>query len=159
MALATLAICTGLLLIYRSGDARYDQYGVDRMLQPMTQTLAEAPCGWQECRNALLVPDPVLTDTFLNYLAAPLVWYGVEPSPVDTSLMEELVERYPRLWLARDRNAATDDQEGRREIERYLADHAYKLTSKATTTGRASYSSLPRATRLRWARPARPWGT
>ena len=131
MALATLAICTGLLLIYRSGDARYDQYGVDRMLQPMTQTLAEVPCGWQECRNALLVPDPVLTDTFLNYLAGPLVWYGVEPSPVDTSLMEDLVKRYPRLWLGRDRNAATDDQEGRREIERYLADHAYKVTEQS----------------------------
>ena len=131
MALATLAICTSLVLIYRSGDARYDPYGVDRMLQPMTQTLAEVPCDWQECQNALLVPDPVLTDTFLNSLAAPLVWYGVEPSPVDTSLMEGLLERYPRLWLARDRNAATDDQEGRRELERYLADHAYKVEEQS----------------------------
>ena len=131
MALATLAICTSLVLIYRSGDARYDPYGVDRMLQPMTQTLAGVPCDWQECQNALLVPDPVLTDTFLNSLAAPLVWYGVEPSPVDTSLMEGLLERYPRLWLARDRNAATDDQEGRRELERYLADHAYKVEEQS----------------------------
>lgn len=131
MGLATLVICTGLVLVYRDGDARYDSYGVDRMLQPMTQDLAEAPCGWQDCSNALLVPDPVLTDFFLNYLAAPLVWYGVEPSPVDTSLLEGLVERYPRLWLARDRNAATDDQEGRRELERYLADHAYKLQEQS----------------------------
>ena len=45
--------------------------------------------------------------------------------------MEGLVERYPRLWLARDRSAATDDQEGRRELERYLADHAYKLQEQS----------------------------
>ena len=33
MALASAVICTGLLVLYRQGDARYDQYGVDRLLQ------------------------------------------------------------------------------------------------------------------------------
>ena len=127
MAVASIVFCTGLVAIYRHGDRRYDQYGADRLLRPMTETLAEVPCGWSDCSDALLVPDPVLTDYFLNYLSAPLVWYGVDPKPVDEGLMATVLERYPRVWLARDRNAQTDDQEDRRAVERYLAEHAYKL--------------------------------
>ena len=41
--------------------------------------------------------------------------------------MAQLTERYGRIWLARDRNAQADDAEGRREWERYLTDHAYKV--------------------------------
>ena len=80
-----------------------------------------------ECSQALLIPDPVLTDYFLNYLSAPLVWYGIEPKPIDTKLMTSVIERYPRVWLGRDRNAQTDDQEDRRAAERYLTEHAFKL--------------------------------
>ncbi len=127
MALASAVICTGLLLTYRQGDGRYNSYGVDRFLKPMAETLATASCGWQDCDNALLVPDPALTDYFLNTLGAPLAWYGIEPKPVDTDLMARLIERYPRLWLGRDRNAQTDDQEDRRAVERYLAEHTFKL--------------------------------
>jgi hypothetical protein len=118
-------------MIYRHGDMRYDQYGADRLLRPMTNTLAEIPCGWSECSDALLVPDPVLTDYFLNYLGAPLVWYGIDPKPVDEGLMATLLERYPRVWLARDRNAQADDQEDHRAVERYLTEHAYKLDEQA----------------------------
>jgi hypothetical protein len=74
-----------------------------------------------------LVPDPALTDYFLNYLSAPLVWYGIDYEPLNDRLMERLAGRYGRIWLVRDRSAQADDAEGRRAIERYLAEHAFKL--------------------------------
>lgn len=118
---------TLLVLSYRQGDARFDTYNVDRFLRPMAQRLEQVPCGWRGCDEVLVVPDPSLTDYFLNYLAAPLDWYGVEPQPVDEALMQHLTGRYRRIWLARDRNAQADDQEGRRALERYLAEHAFKV--------------------------------
>jgi hypothetical protein len=128
LAVATLVICSGLLLIYRQGDARFDPYNVDRFLKPMLATLDKPLCSAAApCNDVLLVPDPTLTDYFLNYLAAPLVWYSVEPQPVDERLMAQLLARYGRVWLVRDRNAQTDDTEGRRAWERYLTEHAYKL--------------------------------
>jgi len=133
MAAATALVCSALLLIYRQGDARFDPYNVDRFLRPMLATLEKARCerpGFfapATCNDVLLVPDPTLTDYFLNYLAAPLVWYSVEPRPVDERLMEQLLARYGRVWLARDRNAQADDAEDRRGWERYLTDHAYKI--------------------------------
>jgi hypothetical protein len=45
---------------------------------------------------------------------------------VDERLMAQLLARYGRVWLARDRNAPTDDVEDRRAWERYLTEHAYK---------------------------------
>ncbi len=96
----------------------------------MTTIADEAACTdrWPAtCRDVLLVPDPVLTDYFLNHLAAPLAWYALDAQPVDTRLLALLTQRYDRIWLARDRNAATDDAEGRRALERFLADAAYKL--------------------------------
>ncbi len=127
----TLLLAGSLLLgIYRQGDARFDPYQVDRFLQPMLTTLAnQADCTdrWPAtCRDVLLVPDPALTDYFLNYLAAPLPWYATEAQPVDTRLLDLLAQRYDRIWLARDRSAETDDAEDRRALERYLTDHAYK---------------------------------
>jgi hypothetical protein len=41
--------------------------------------------------------------------------------------MERLAERYGRIWLVRDRSAAVDDAEGRREVERWLVEHTFKL--------------------------------
>ena len=130
LGMAALSIVAGTLLlgIYREGDGRFDPYGVDRFLKPMMETLDEqVTCGWGGCDQALLVPDPALTDTFLNYLQAPLVWYATEADPPDAALLERLDHRYGQIWLARDRDAASDDAEGRRAVERYLAEHAFKL--------------------------------
>ncbi len=135
--LGVVALTTGslLLTIYRQGDARFDPYNVDRFLRPMLGTLrvAKTQCyrtsllSPAACGDALLVPDPTLTDYFLNYLDAPLVWYSVESEPVDEQLMVLLLKRYGRIWLVRDRNAQADDAEGRREWERYLTEHGYKV--------------------------------
>jgi hypothetical protein len=133
LTLVTIVAWSLLLTVYRQGDARFDPYGVDRFLKPMTDSLATARCepvtllGKAECNDALLVPDPNLTDYFLSRLRAPLVWYGVEPRPVDEELMHRLVSRYGGIWLARDRNAQADDAEDRRGWERYLTEHAYKV--------------------------------
>ncbi len=125
-----LATWSGLLLIYRHGDARFDPYGVDPFLRPLIAELRKIPCGWRNCNDALLVPDPVLTDYFLNYLDAPLVWYATDPEPIDDKLMERLTARYGSIWLGRDRSAAADDAENRRASERYLLDHAYKASEQ-----------------------------
>lgn len=127
MTAASVAVASGLLLIYRQGDARFDAYDVDRFLKPIMARLEESSCGWQGCDQVALVNDPALTDYFLNYMAAPLVWYGLDYAPLNERLMERLAERYGRIWLVRDRSAAADDAEGRRAVERWLVEHAYKL--------------------------------
>lgn len=127
MTIAGVVTASLLLVFYRHGDARFDAHDVDRFLRPMMARLQEVPCGWRGCNHVALVPDPALTDYFLNYLAAPLVWYGIDYAPVEPRLMERLQARYGRIWLLRDRSAAADDAEGRRGVERYLVEHAYKL--------------------------------
>jgi hypothetical protein len=136
LSAAMLLACSGLLALYRHGDARFDPNNADRFLKPMTAALEAVQCGWPgsgasiPCDDALLVPDPILTDYFLNYLAGPLVWYSVEPRPVDDRLMEQLLARYGRIWLARDRNAQSDDAEERRGWERVLTERAYKVDER-----------------------------
>ena len=127
--LALLFAVTGSLLLsqYRQGDGRFDPYGVDRFLRPMIQRLEQVDCGWQGCDEVVVVPDPTLTDYFLNYMSAPLVWYAIDAEPLESALLEQLRRRYSRIWLVRDRNAATDDGEGRRGVERYLTEQAYKV--------------------------------
>ena len=139
MSLAMVACCSALLLVYRQGDARFDAYNVDHFLRPMDTALNSALQTGQvtccragavstpSCTGVLIVPDPVLTDYYLNYFTPRMPWYGIDPKPVDARLLDQLMLQYPDLWLARDRNAETDDQEDRRGTERYLADHAYKL--------------------------------
>jgi len=127
MAAASIVTASLLLLIYRQGDARFDAYDVDRFLKPIMARLEEVECGWQDCDQVALLPDPALTDYFLNYLRAPLVWYGLDYAPVNERLMERLAGRYGRIWLVRDRSAAADDAEGRRAVERWLVEHAFKL--------------------------------
>jgi hypothetical protein len=132
LALVTILVCSLLLMVYRQGDARFDPYNVDRFLKPMSDDLTQVRCEPASpltratCNGVLLVPDPNLTDYFLSRLRAPLVWYGVEPRPVDEELMQRLIARYGEVWLARDRNAQADDAEERRGWERYLSEHAYK---------------------------------
>jgi hypothetical protein len=133
LALATVLICSLLLVVYRQGDARFDPYGVDRFLKPMTTALSDVKCdsagplAKAECDDVLLVPDPNLTDYFLSRLRAPLPWYALDPRPVDEELLRRVLDRYGVIWLARDRNAETDDAEDRRGWERYLTEHAYKV--------------------------------
>ena len=129
LGLSALFVATVSLLIsiYRQGDARFDPYGVDRFLQPMIQRLEAADCGWQGCNEVVIVPDPNLTDYFLNYMSAPVVWYAISHEPLERDLLEQLRHRYARIWLVRDRNAATDDAEGRRGVERYLTETTYKV--------------------------------
>ena len=148
-AVVMLAGASALLLIYRQGDARYDKYDVDRFLRPMMAEIEAARCapptpplrgsaqgapanarGWLQCLDVLLVPDPALTDYFLNYLAVPLPWYSLEAQPVDEALAGRLISRYDRIYLGRDRSAEADDQEQRRAWERWLTDHAYKLSEQ-----------------------------
>jgi hypothetical protein len=132
MALATAAVCTVLVLIYRQGDARFDTYNVDAFLQPMVERLEADGCAADgldggRCNDVFLMPDPALTDYFLNYLGGRLPWYALEARPVDEALARQLLARYGRIWLGRDRNAETDDAEDRRDWERYLTGHAYKV--------------------------------
>jgi 4-amino-4-deoxy-L-arabinose transferase-like glycosyltransferase len=127
MTAVTILSASLLLMVYRYGDARFDPYDVDRFLRPLLKRLEDVPCGWHGCDQVLIVPDPTLTDYFLNYLRAPLVWYGIDYTPLNTRLMEQLMTRYRRIWLLRDRSAAADDAEGRRAVERYLTEHAFKL--------------------------------
>jgi hypothetical protein len=134
-----VASLSALLLVYRQGDARYDPYGVDRFLKPMQAAFGSpppqgaTPCDRHAglapatCSDVLVVPDPVLTDYFLNYWQAPQPWYATNASPLDTRLLNLLTSRYGTIWLARDRNAEADDAEDRRATERYLAEHAYKV--------------------------------
>jgi hypothetical protein len=159
LALATLLISSLLLMVYRQGDARFDPYGVDRFLRPMADDLTgiscprSTPLAAAVCDDALLVPDPTLTDYFLNHLRARLVWYGLEPRPVDEELLESLMTRYGRIWLARDRNAEADDTEDRRGWERYLTEHAYKVDEqdyggwarllRFSAAGRSAEASTP----------------
>ncbi|HEX9118889.1 MAG TPA: glycosyltransferase family 39 protein [Anaerolineae bacterium] len=142
-AVAAVVCCSALLLIYRQGDARFDPYGGDRYLRPMDAALktalanGQASCcrtnlvGAPSCTGVLVVPDDTLTDYFLNYLTAPLPWYDIQPQPADTRVLDQLMTRYPNIWVARDRNAADDDQNGRRGTERYLVDHAYKVDEQS----------------------------
>ncbi len=133
-AAVMLAGASGLLMIYRQGDARYDKYDVDRFLKPMMAELENARCERQglrvQCQDVFLVPDPALTDYFLNYLAAPLPWYSLQAKPVDEALAGRLMSRYDAIYLGRDRNAQADDQEERRSWELWLTDHAYKLSEQ-----------------------------
>jgi len=123
----SVVVASLLLLVYRQGDARFDAYDVDRFLKPILARLEEVECGWDGCDQVALMPDPALTDYLLNYLRAPLVWYGLDYAPVNERLMARLADRYGRIWLLRDRAAAADDAEGRRGVERWLAEHAFKV--------------------------------
>jgi hypothetical protein len=133
LALVSVLTCSLLLTVYRQGDARFDPYNVDRFLRRMSAALTGVRCdpagplAKAACSDALLVPDPNLTDYFLSQLQAQMPWYGVEPRPVDEELLQRLLGRYGQIWLARDRNTQTDDAEDRRGWERYLAEHAYKV--------------------------------
>ena len=63
-------------------------------------------------------------------------------------------DRYGLIWLARDRNAQTDDAEDRRGWERYLTEHAYKVDEQEygdwarllrfSAAGRSAEESTPR---------------
>jgi hypothetical protein len=138
LAFTTLVIATILLSIYRQPDSRFDPHNVDRFLQPVLAMLEEAPCeprgagiGYR-CDAVMVVPDPVLTNYFLTRLDAPLPWYAIDsvPAPEDIQLLDQLISRYPTIYLVRDRSAQADDEQGRREVERYLSEQAYKVSEE-----------------------------
>lgn len=142
LSLGTLGVASLLLTIYRTGDLRFDANNADAFLQPMVETLEAVPChaaGAGEplrCDAVMVVPDPALTDYFLTRIEGRLPWYAIdiEPAEADVRLLEQLIQRYPTLYLVRDRSAQADaeDARDRRAVERYLMAHAYKVDEQRT---------------------------
>ena len=133
LALLIPAACTTLLFVYRQGDTRFDTYSSGRYLRPALSALGAVACPRStalndtQCRDVLIVPDPALTDYFLDYMRSPIVWYALDPKSTPQAVLDRLTARFDRVWLVRDRNAAADDAGDTRQVERYLSDHAYKL--------------------------------
>ncbi len=142
LSLATVGVASMLLTIYRQGDLRFDAYNSDRFLRPMLETLEAVPCHEAapgeplRCDAVMVVPDPSLTDYFLNYLEGRLPWYATDihagdstlvPAGADITLLDQLIQRYPTIYLVRHQSAQNDENEDRRAVERYLTEHAYKV--------------------------------
>lgn len=106
-------------------DPRYDFHENARFLRPMIEDLnREAQAG-----DVLLMTYPYFGDYFLNWLRAPVDWYGIFsaafplPEP-QRMLLDRVLARHPRVWLMRPWNRWHEPEPG---IERYLLEHAYKV--------------------------------
>ncbi len=111
-----------------ANDPRYDFHENARFLRPMIEDLN------QEARpgDALLMTYPYFGDYFLNWLRAPIDWYGIFSAPVplpqpQRMLIDRVLARYPRVWLMRPWNRWHESEPG---IERYLLEQAYKVSER-----------------------------
>lgn len=109
-------------------DPRYDFHENARFLRPMIEDLnREARLG-----DVLLMTYPYFSDYFLNWLRAPIDWYGIFsssssiPQPQRT-LIDRLLARHFRIWLMRPWNRWHEQEPW---IERYLVEHAYKVKER-----------------------------
>ncbi len=106
-------------------DPRYDFHENARFLRPMIEDLnREAQAG-----DALLMTYPYFGDYFLNWLRAPVDWYGIfsttfPPPEPQRALLDRVLARHPRVWLMRPWNRWHEQEPG---IERYLLEYAYKV--------------------------------
>lgn len=121
-----LAAAGSLHLI--ADEPRYDFHENARFLRPMIEDLnREAQAG-----DVLLMTYPYFADYFLNWLRAPIDWYGIfsasSPLPQpQRALIDRLLARHPRVWLMRPWNRWEESEPG---IERYLLEQAYKVTER-----------------------------
>lgn len=79
--------------------------------------------------DVLLVSSHVYMGFFMNYNRAPVQWYSLlskqpDPSPDEVALLEQVVRRHRRVWLAIDRVPSLGLP---RPAEKWLTQHAYKL--------------------------------
>ena len=82
--------------------------------------------------DALLVSSHVYMGFFMNYSKTHMKWYSLlskedEPTPDEVVLLEHVVARHPRIWLAIDRIAELNLP---RPTEKWLSAHAYKLDER-----------------------------
>jgi hypothetical protein len=109
-------------------DPRLDFHENARFLRPMIEDLnREARPG-----DVLLMTYPYFGDYFLNWLRAPIDWYGIfsAPSPLPEprrALLDRLLTRHSRIWLMRPWNRWHEQEPG---LELYLLDHAYKVNER-----------------------------
>ncbi|WP_448594858.1 ArnT family glycosyltransferase [Thermoflexus hugenholtzii] len=109
-------------------DPRLDFHENARFLRPMIEDLnREARPG-----DVLLMTYPYFGDYFLNWLRAPIDWYGIfsSPSPLPEprrALLDRLLTRHSRIWLMRPWNRWHEQEPG---LELYLLDHAYKVNER-----------------------------
>jgi hypothetical protein len=125
LALSLLAVVS---LRQIADDPRLDFHENARFLRPMIEDLnREARPG-----DVLLMTYPYFGDYFLNWLRAPIDWYGTfsAPSPLpepQRTWLDRLLTRYPRIWLMRPWNRWHEQEPG---LELYLLDHAYKVNER-----------------------------
>jgi len=127
-AALALPVLAAVSLRQIADDPRLDFHENARFLRPMIEDLnREARPG-----DVLLMTYPYFGDYFLNWLRAPIEWYGIfsAPSPLPESqqaLLDRLLARHPRIWLMRPWNRWYEAEHG---LELYLLDHAYKVNER-----------------------------
>ena len=82
--------------------------------------------------DALLVSNHMYMGFFMDYSRARIQWYsllsqGTDPSPDEITLLNHVLVRHPRVWLAIDRIPALGLP---RPAEKWLTQHAYKLDDR-----------------------------
>ena len=79
--------------------------------------------------DVLLVSSHMYMGFFMNYNRASMQWYSLlskedNPSPDEANLLEHVLSRHPRVWLATDRIPELGLP---RPAEKWLTQHAYKI--------------------------------
>jgi hypothetical protein len=109
-------------------DPRLDFHENARLLRPMIEDLnREARPG-----DVLLMTYPYFGGYFLNWLRAPIDWYGIfsAPSPLPEprrALLDRMLARHPRIWLMQPWNHWYEQEPG---LQLYSLDYAYKANER-----------------------------